>query len=325
MRNNKTITHLLAVLFLMTPLLWGDILTEYRIHGIENIEKKLDKELTNKEYWQKYLQDKETKFGYIESYPNILTCNKSHATLSLYKKNEQDKYIIKKEYGAFTGKVKGDKYKEGDLKTPVGIYDLVKKISNVDSFYGPLAFVTSYPNIYDSYQGKNGSGIWIHGLPINQERDEFTKGCIAIDNKNLECLDNNIHIEKTLLIINENEVMQDISKERLANILSQLYAWRYAWLYNDIDSYLSFYDQEFKRYDGMVRERFVKYKTRVFAKDEAKTILFQNLNVLPYPNQSDTYKIMFKEIYKSESFSFTGNKVLIVKLVENKLQILTEK
>ncbi|CAI6147276.1 MAG: hypothetical protein SPLUMA1_SPLUMAMAG1_01934 [uncultured Sulfurimonas sp.] len=59
-----------------------------------------------------------------------------------------------------------DKIREGDLRTPIGVYKLVKKLSKVDSFYGPLAFATSYPNSYDKYLGKNGSGIWIHGLPL---------------------------------------------------------------------------------------------------------------------------------------------------------------
>ena len=100
------------------------------------------------------------------------------------------------------------KKKEGDLKTPLGIYELTKKISKLDSFYGPLAFVTSYPNIYDKFRGKNGSGIWIHGLPTEQKRDEFTKGCIAINNSNLETLDKYININSTMLIINSSKTIQ---------------------------------------------------------------------------------------------------------------------
>jgi len=302
----------------------GDIVTNYRLNGIQNIEKQLDAELGEIEYWKSYLKDKETKFGYIESYTNVLTCDKSKSTLTLFVKNEDNGYKVKKKYSAFTGKAKGDKLQEGDLKTPVGIYNLTKKISNVDSFYGPLAFVTSYPNIYDIYKGKNGSGIWIHGLPTQQERDEFTKGCIAINNDNLECLDRNIEIEKTVLIINEEKVATEISKKSLAILLSELYKWRYAWLYNDIEAYLSFYAPEFRRHDGINRDDFATYKRRVFAKQEAKTIIFNELNVIPYPNTDDTYKITFKEIYKSSSYSFLGDKSLIVKLANKKLQIITE-
>jgi len=325
MQSRGSIFTKILFTLLCVPLFSSDILTQYRNNGIENIEKQLDRDLMQKEYWREYLKDKETTFGYIESYPNVLTCNKSKATLTLYKRDINSSYKIKREYSAFTGKQKGDKYKEGDLKTPVGVYDLTKKISDVDSFYGPMAFVTSYPNIYDIYQGKNGSGIWIHGLPTKQKRDEFTKGCIAIENANLECLDKNIDFSKTLLIINEDEIEKNISKETLTQLLSDLYAWRYAWLYNNIEDYLSFYADEFRRHDGMNRDAFVKYKKRVFAKDEKKSIIFQNLNVIPYPSLLETYKITFKEIYHSESFSFIGNKELIVKLIDKRLKIVTEK
>ncbi|QSZ43073.1 L,D-transpeptidase family protein [Sulfurimonas aquatica] len=304
---------------------FSDTLTQYRIHGIENIEKTLDKDLTNKEYWDSQLKNIDTRFGYIESYTNVLACDKSGPTLSLYMQDHKKRYILKKEYGAFTGEVKGDKYKEGDLKTPVGIYNLIKKISKVDSFYGPMAFVTSYPNIYDKYKGKNGSGIWIHGLPTEQERDEYTKGCIAINNQSIECLDRNIDIEKTILIIDEQKISENENKEIFSNLLSQLYEWRYAWLYSDIESYLNFYAPEFIRFDGMDIQRFNTYKTRVFKKRESKSIIFNNINVIPYPNSKNMYKITFYEIYKSNSFEFTGDKVLIVKLENNKMKIITEK
>lgn len=314
----------LLLLLMGFASLSADILTTYRQNGIQNIEKELDYELGKREYWERYLSKHPTEFGFVESYENILTCDKSKSTLALYTKNKEGSFVLKKRYSAFTGKAKGDKRQEGDLKTPVGIYKLTQKLSTVDAFYGPLAFVTSYPNLYDTYQGKNGSGIWIHGLPLNQERDEFTKGCIAINNDNLECLDRNIDVDKTLLIINEAKVKHEISKESLAMLLSQLYKWRYSWLYNDIKAYLAFYAPEFRRHDGMSRDDFVLYKTRVFAKNESKTILFQNLNVIPYPGTKNTFKVTFDESYKSPSYSFEGEKSLIVKLKENRLQIITE-
>ncbi|WP_373003400.1 murein L,D-transpeptidase family protein [Sulfurimonas sp.] len=320
---------IIFVLLVTLSLYSNDILTNYRINGINDIAKQMDLELTKKEYWDKYIKDKDTTFGYLESYPNILTCNKENSTLNLYTKDTNSTYEFKKEYSAYTGKIKGDKIKEGDLKTPIGIYQITKKLSRenkLDSFYGPLAFVTSYPNTYDKYRGKNGHGIWIHGLPTEQERDEFTKGCIAINNSNIECLDKRIDIDGTLLIINSNEVHKGVSKETLASILSQLYAWRYSWLFDDIKGYLNFYSNDFIRFDGMNFYGFKKYKTRVFKKVEKKTIIFNNINVLPYPNSENVYQITFKEFYKSDTFEFTGDKTLVIKLDEtNSMKILTEK
>ena len=318
---------ILIVFFLLIniSLSANELLTNYRINGIKDIEKQMDLELTRTSYWSQYLKDKDIKFGYIEDYSSILTCNKEKSTLTLYKKNKENKFEFKKDYNAFTGKAKGDKIKEGDLKTPIGIYDITQKISKLDSFYGPLAFVTSYPNIFDTYRGKNGSGIWIHGLPTEQERDEFTKGCIAINNSSIECLAKRINIDNTLIIINNTELKTEISKETLISILSQLYQWRYSWLYNDIDEYLNFYSSDFIRKDGMKFDNFKKYKTRIFSKNERKTIIFTNINILPYPNTENVFQITFKERYESKSFKFTGNKTLMVRLNNNIIKIFTEK
>lgn len=317
------------ILLITLSLYSNEILTNYRINGINEIEKQMDFELTKKVYWDKYIKDKDTTFGYLESYPNVLTCNKENSTLNLYVKDANNSYGFQKEYSAFTGKIKGDKIKEGDLKTPIGIYQITKKLSKenkLDSFYGPIAFVTSYPNTYDKYRGKNGHGIWIHGLPTEQERDEFTKGCIAIKNSNIECLDRRINIHGTLLIINSNKVKKGTSKEILSSILSQLYSWRYNWLFDNIDGYLGFYSTDFIRFDGMKFDRFKTYKTRVFKKNEKKTIIFNNINVLPYPNSKDIYQITFKEFYKSDTFEFSGDKTLVIKLDDtNRMKILTEK
>jgi len=327
MQNNFQKTLLLFLFLSMTSSLFATdmkILNHYRNHGIELIQKKLDKQLAQEQYWKTFLKDKDTSFGYFESYTNILACDKSKSNLSLYKQDRDGKYILQREYNAFTGKIKGDKEKEGDLKTPVGIYNIVKKITKVDSFYGPMAFVTSYPNIYDKYRGKTGQGIWIHGLPIEQERDEFTKGCIAINNQSIECLDRNIDINKTLLIIDENVVNKNVKKEKLIKVLSNLFAWRYAWTYNNLDDYLSFYSPDFKRFDGVNFDNFKRYKTRIFNKKERKEIIFTQINVVPYPDAKDIYKITFNEQYHSNTFSFTGEKILIVKLQNNKFHILTE-
>ncbi|MCD6259176.1 MAG: hypothetical protein J7J31_06180, partial [Helicobacteraceae bacterium] len=109
MRNTKQwISKLLFVaLFLTTSLHAADIVTQYRLYGIDNIQKELDKELASKEYWTKYLQDKDTTFGYIESYNSVLTCNKEKNILNLYKKDENQTFTFKKDYDAFTGKIKG--------------------------------------------------------------------------------------------------------------------------------------------------------------------------------------------------------------------------
>ena len=302
-----------------------DILTLYRTNGMKDIQQMLDQELSGKEYWNSVVSKIDTKFGYIESKLDLLTCNKKSATLELNTLGKDSTYHKVNSYSAFTGKYSGDKTSEGDYRTPDGIYSIVKKLNKVDPFYGPLAFVTSYPNLYDTYNNKNGHGIWIHGVPTNQQRNDFTKGCIAIGNNDLLCLDKTVDYNKTLVIINDTKIKTYPAKKDLTNILSNLYEWRYAWIYNDSDKYLSFYDSSFKRSDGMKFDEFKRYKAKLFSKNEQKSIDFSDVTVIPYPNyEKNLYEITFNEDYHSASTSFKGQKTLIVKYSNNEFKILTE-
>lgn len=315
----------LSLLLFIQILNADSILDEYRKYGLVNIEQKLDRALEDETYWKNLIEKTDTRFGYTQKYDSILVCDKNNSTLRVYQKNENGKFVLKNDYKAFTGKNKGDKQDEGDLKTPVGIYKLVKKLSKVDSFYGPFAFVTSYPNLFDKYRNKKGHGIWIHGLPLNQKRDSFTKGCIAINNKGLKCLDDEIKLDKTILLIFESKTMTQYSKEKFAQIAAWLYKWRDAWKYNDIETYLRFYSKDFKRFDGKDFEAFSKYKRRIFAKNEKKQILFEDISILPYPNHPNIYQITFFEKYKSDNYRFEGDKELLIKEIGNRFFIFSER
>ncbi len=89
------------------------------------------------------------------------------------------------------------------------------------------------------------------------------------------------------------------------------------------DAYIQDIDTSFGYIESY--KKISKYKTRIFKKNETKTILFNGINVIPYPGTEDMYKVTFSEIYKSSSFSFLGDKVLIVKLQDSKIKIITEK
>ncbi len=313
------------IFFMITAIYADDLVFGYLQNGIEWTEKKLDEKLTEKNYWKEFLKNKDLQFGFISKYTSILVCNKNKSELDLYKL-QNNKYQHIKKYHAYTGRNKGDKQNEGDFRTPVGIYSLTQKLSNVDPFYGPLAFVTSYPNLFDRYEGKSGHGIWIHGLPLNQKRDEWTKGCIAIDNSNIECLNNTIKLDNTILLIYENKQEIQTDTDIYAEILSELFKWRKAWKYSNLDKYLSFYDHEnFKKSDGKNFNQFKDYKRQVFGRKQKKEIIFRDINIIPYPNKKNIYQITFYEIYNTKSYSYKGNKELLIRFENNNIKIFSEK
>lgn len=298
---------------LVTSLFAGEVMDLYRSGGMGAIQKEIDHGIADPSFWQTKLAQKDLRFGYYESTNTLLICGKDHSTLNVYKKDKNDHFSLLKSIPAFTGKYDGDKVNEGDRRTPIGAYTITQKLNTVDPFYGPMAFVTSYPNLYDRIRGKNGSGIWIHGVPENGDRDSFTKGCIAINNDELTGLDQAIDYKNALLLIDTK--LKEHTTSPYVTIISQLYKWRYAWKYNDFQSYLSFYDTTFIRNDGMEYYDFKNYKQRIFDKKESKEILFSNLNIIPYPGErSNLFMVTFDETYVSDRHNFSGQKSLMLLL-----------
>ncbi len=311
---------------LLATLGWAeDLATLYRTQGIGSLQERAEQQLLDTTYWRSRVEAMDTRFGYLENTSALLSCDKNSSMLQFFRKDDNGSFMLQNSYGAYTGKSNGDKLKEGDLRTPVGIYRLTKKLDKLDPFYGPMAFVTSYPNFYDRIRGKNGSGIWIHGLPADAEREPYTRGCIAIENGDLECMDRHLNYQSALLVIDQHPKL-NAPKEVLASILTQLFQWRHAWMINDVDSYLGFYAEDFTRFDGMDLKRFSDFKRRLFDLKEEKEILIANVALLPYPgDDASLYVVFFDEDYRSKRHSFTGKKGLMIRYTdEGRMQIVAE-
>ncbi|MDB3945328.1 L,D-transpeptidase family protein [Gammaproteobacteria bacterium] len=78
------------------------------------------------------------------------------------------------------------KEREGDLKTPVGVYRINGYIpgSQLEARYGSGALTTNYPNPLDQQMRRTGYGIWLHGTEpgwINRG-PRASEGCITLSN-----------------------------------------------------------------------------------------------------------------------------------------------
>ncbi|MGB6329055.1 MAG: L,D-transpeptidase family protein [Halarcobacter sp.] len=315
-----------TVLFLtmISSLVFADLVDLYRVQGLDAVRIELEKQMTKQDYWEKYLSDKNVDYGYYESKKYVILAHKSAKEIVLYQVDKNKHNLLLRD-SVIVGEKDGDKQIEGDLKTPIGAYDLTNKLTKLDSFYGPLALVTSYPNTFDKTLNKKGHGIWIHGMPLDEQREEFTKGCIALDNPKLKELDESIDYNKSILLISDENIKK-ASKEDISIILSSIFKWKEAWRESDIDGYLKFYSKAFKRHDGMSIEEFEKYKKRIFSKNEEKKIKFSNINITPYPNSlnKQMYKIVMDEDYRTKYYKFNGKKELYIELKNNKIEILAE-
>ncbi|ENG9386124.1 murein L,D-transpeptidase [Campylobacter coli] len=306
----------------------SDLVKIYLNQGLDAVGVAIEKELTNKDFWLDEIGDRNISLGYYDDDVAIVLTNKTDKILRVYsysdgkiKQDFEQKAII-------TG-LMGDKQVEGDLKTPVGFYELGRKFNPGDPYYGPFAFATTYPNLLDKVQGKTGGGIWIHGYPLDGTRlDEFkTRGCIALFNENLEEFAKVVQDKKVFAMTEEKEKVR-AKKEDIAALLADLFAWKLAWTDSDINTYLNFYDEkQFKRFDKMKFEQFASMKKSIFSRKEDKKIKFSDINISPYPNvENETmYKISFYEDYYTKNYQFKGDKILYVKIdSKGKMKILAE-
>lgn len=305
----------------------GKLMQLYLDKGIDAVEKELEKNLSNKDFWLKYLDGKDVKYGLYSEKAMLVNVNKENKNMVVYEYNDG---ILTKKFAqeVLTG-LRGDKKVEGDLITPVGFYESLSHFTPEDTYYGPTAFVLSYPNIYDRYQNKTGGGIWIHGYPLEGDLrlDTFkTQGCVALTNDLLLDFEKIIGNTKTYVLINDSGD-KTLSSNDAAIILGDLFAWRYAWQTSNFKDYLSFYDKSFKRYDGLSYDKFASQKKDIFSRGGEKMIKFSKINISPYPtiDGKNIFRISFWENYKAGSYSFNGEKNLYVTIKNGKMQIIVEK
>ncbi len=319
----KYILLLLLPFYLLAQI---DTLEYYQNHGIEALEKKLDQTLASPAFWREKLKDYNVTMGYYNQVNTLLFCNKANTSLQAFHLDHNHTLVKKENLSTFIGQMQGDKKSEGDLKTPEGVYNLVKKLTHVDPFYGPLALVTNYPNTFDRVNNKSGHGIWIHGLPLKGERDTFTKGCLAINNEALVKLAHDINYTKTKLIISPSK-LKPVTKEQISILLAQLYQWRNSWKYNDFKTYISYYSPTFIRYDGVTFHAFKRFKEELFSRKQKKRIDFKDISIIPYPNRFNEtrFLITFHETYKTRHLHFQGQKELYVTFNGSSFSILSEK
>jgi murein L,D-transpeptidase YafK len=318
-----------AILFLLLPifLFSKDIVEIYRLHGMNGLEERLDQELSNPAYWQKALRNHDVRYGFFDTPTDLLLCTKSRRELALYTINGH--LQLKEKTSIIIGQAAGDKIREGDMRTPIGVYHIVMRKTNLEEKYGPLAFVTDYPNRFDRIWGKNGHGIWLHGLPPGSGREKnATKGCIAVDNETLLSLDRQLSLDRALLVISEVP-LQEVSKETMRHLLAFIYHWRYTWKYNLLHEYLENYSPRLVFQSVHDFNYFSQYKQRVFEKNrnQKKILRFSDLKVVPYPNSlgKKLWYVSFHEYYKSGGYIFSGiKKILIEETHPNHFKIIVE-
>jgi murein L,D-transpeptidase YafK len=135
----------------------------------------------------------------------IIIASMEDGLLRLIEKDNKGKEKTETFYASF-GEKKGGKSKEGDNKTPIGVYfanSIVTRGEVPDEIYGAVTIPLNYPNPIDKKAKKTGNGIWIHGTDDVERlsNKSASRGCIILENKEILKLHKMIRINKTPIII----------------------------------------------------------------------------------------------------------------------------
>jgi len=212
------------------------------------------------------------------------------------------------DYYVSSGKNGALKAREGDEKTPVGVYHITASLprEKLSEFYGDGAFPISYPNEWDRIQGRNGHGIWLHGTPPDtySRPPRSSNGCVVLANADLDAVARDLQVGLTPVIISEDVEwlsFDDWASERRA-FRDQLERWRADWESRDTDRYLSHYSRRFAA-NGQNYESWARHKREVNEGKRWIKVGIENVSMFRDPGKEDLLVVTFDQEYRSNNLS----------------------
>ena len=208
------------------------------------------------------------------------------------------------------GKAEGDKQKEGDNKTPEGVYFTQRHIpgKSLPKKYGPKAIPLNFPNPIDRSSGKTGHGIWLHGVDDEKRIEEakVTEGCVAFYNPDIVELGNWLRPKQGVIMIMADGKGYNRKKD-LQKVAELTQTWANAWSERDVDAYTSFYSSDF-RYKKMNLDAYKTYKKRVFRGYKKMVVKVDKIRVLSHPKYAISF---FNQDFNGDNrFISDGRKIL---------------
>lgn len=212
-----------------------------------------------------------------------------------------------------SGKNGARKLREGDQRTPVGVYFVTGRISpaSLPDFYGSGALPINYPNEWDLRLGRTGYGIWIHGVPTDtySRAPQASDGCIAVSNRDLESLFGMVPDRNAPVVITDGVrwVPPAVMRSRGQEVRAMLDEWRRDWESLSFDRYSRHYSRSFVS-DGMGRVAWLQKKRRTNAAKSYIQVDFSNLSAFAYPGEGNLLVVTFDQNYRSSNFNDRSKK-----------------
>ncbi len=236
----------------------------------------------------------------------------SRSRLYLYQNVKGEaRYVT--DYYISSGKNGAEKIKEGDQKTPVGVYFVTANLprQKLTDFYGVGAFPISYPNEWDRREGRNGHGIWLHGTPSDtySRPPRSSNGCVVLANQDLDTLGRTFQVGLTPVIItSEMEwTSPDVLRHERQTLIQTLEGWRKDWESLSTGNYLKHYSKRFSTGEQTLSD-WSRQKHDVNARKSWIKVRLANVSMFFYPGKENLAVVNFEQDYSSSNLSNRMNK-----------------
>ena len=233
------------------------------------------------------------------------------------------------DYYVSLGKRGVEKAREGDQKTPIGVYHVTANLprQKLTDFYGAGAYPINYPNQWDRRLGRNGYGIWVHGTPADtySRPPRASDGCIVLANPDLLSVGRLLQVGMTPVIIDDEVQWADaatLDTER-GSLSAALEAWRQDWESRNADRYLAHYSPGF-RSGSQNLAAWAAHKRGVNAGKSWIRVNLAQVSMLRYPKQIDFVVVSFEQDYRSSNLSNTMRKLQYWQKESGRWRILYE-
>lgn len=234
-----------------------------------------------------------------------LVVDTSRSRLYVYR-NDKGVPRYHSDYYITIGKKGYEKSREGDQRTPLGVYFVTGKLereklnksvgTQAAELFGVGAWPLSYPNEWDKRHGRRGHGIWLHGTPGDtySRPPLASNGCVVLTNQDMLKVGEFLQAGVTPVVITDK--VEWIDRRRWQNervqLTQQLESWRRDHGAASAERLQDHYSESVT-INGLAFRDWVQKRKPAAVTPSAQ---LENLSVLRYPAPTPMAVVTFEQV-----------------------------
>jgi murein L,D-transpeptidase YafK len=255
----------------------------------------------------------------------VIVVDKEQYSASLVEISNDRPRTVRQFSNLLLGENGGDKIKEGDKKTPEGVYHVTSFIpdSELAPKYGSGAFPINYPNPLDRAEEHDGGGIWLHGRDDNDLEKQVTRGCVAFTNDQINDLQGVLQKGTPVIIASQATLLDPLEYEsRHKRIFDPLDQFIDHWDSGNVEALGKMIHPEYHGYGGNSKEAWLRRKASIIHHNPERKVEAHDLYA--FQENSEQLVFDFDQFYCASNLVSLGRKQLYFKLDQGQLKLVSE-